>query len=162
MISLPDLILLDEHGGDWNKYLGVLYQFFCSDFIKNKTMYNGRKLGLKKYPKLNGKEATFWHIISEGKYEDQKIPEMRRCERIRWPKVIIENNNDTSIKVWKNNRGNETNICLCYGNWEYIVILRERPKYTLFWTAYPLKYSHTKRKMKKEYEKFIKKANIAV
>lgn len=36
----------------------------------------------------DGKEATFWHMIQEGRIEEDRTPDIRRCERIRWPKPI--------------------------------------------------------------------------
>lgn len=161
MLELPKLICLNNCNGDWDKYLETLYSCFKKDFIDSKPKFNGINISLKKHPMLNGKEATFWHIISEGKKEEEKRPEMKRCERIGWSKPIIENYTDKSIKYWENKRKGEERICLCFGNWEYLVVLSKRKGYILIWTAYPIIYNHAKGKLKKEYEKYSKKANTA-
>lgn len=156
MLRLPDLIKLNDCSGNWDKYLNAIYQIFINDFIKSRPKFQKQKLQLKRHPFLNGKEATFWHLISEGDREKAKVPDMRRCERIGWPKPIINNSNDKNIKIWENVRKKETRICLCYGDWEYLVVLAKRRNYILPWTAYPITKEHTKRKMIKEYNKFIK------
>jgi len=157
MIKLPPLIYFKDYNGNWDKYLEVLYSFFQDDFINNRPVFNGNILKLKKYPLLNGKEATFWHIISEGEYEEEKIPDLRRCEHIRWPRPVVDNYPHEEIKYWENKRGAKNRICLCYGNWEYLVILDRRVDYILFWTAYPLDHAHSVKKAKKEFEEFQKK-----
>ncbi|MNH30689.1 hypothetical protein D3C79_909980 [compost metagenome] len=49
-------------------------------------MNPAKRLGLKRHPVIQGKEATFWHMISEGNDEAERLPDLRRCERIRWPR----------------------------------------------------------------------------
>jgi len=156
-LTLPDLVLLNDYEGNWDTYLNVLYGFFKKDFIDEKTKYEGKKIGLKKHPVEKGKEATFWHIISDGKDENNRVPDLRRCERIKWIKEIIKNCKHQEIKVWRNKRKNKENICICYGKWEYLVVLAIRKGYLILWTAYPVNHTHTKEKLKKEFSKFSKK-----
>jgi len=163
MLVLPDLILFENYDSDWNQYEEVLYSYFKVDFINNKPKpFRGLRIGLKKHPQYKNKEATFWHFITEGKNESERYPDFRRCERIRWPKPIIENDQNEDVKVWENTRGAKSNICLCYGDWEYLVVLRKGNGYVLPWTAYYPYTEYTKLKWKKEYEEYCnKKANIA-
>ncbi len=82
---LPDLVLFEHYENNWDKYLVVLYEHFKEDFVYQKPVFKGKKLAVKRYPLTDdGKEATFWHIISEGKTADNRLPDLRRCERIRW------------------------------------------------------------------------------
>jgi hypothetical protein len=126
------------------------------DFVDNKPTFQGRKLGLKRHPVVHEKEATFWHMIQEGSIEEDRIPDLRRCERIRWPKPIIENDADTAVKVWKNKRRREDRVCLWFEQEDYLVILADRGTYILPWTAYLVKQKHRKRKLQKEYEAYLK------
>jgi len=159
---LPDIVFFKDHNGVWEEYEEVLYSYFKNDFIHNKLKkFRELRVGLKKHPKYKNKEATFWHFISEGEKEDERLPDFRRCERIRWPKPIIENNSSENVRFWENTRGSKNNICLCYGDWEYLVVLRKKKDYVLPWTAYYPYSEHTKLKWKKEYEKYNKKANTA-
>lgn len=148
---LPALALFEEYGGDWNRYLDALYAFFKRDFIDSRPAYNGVTLALKRHPVIQNKEATFWHIISEGDSEADRVPDMRRCERIRWPRPIIEHSGDTAIKIWANERRGEKRICLWFEDTEYLVILAERKGYILLWTSYAVEQEHSKKKLRKEY-----------
>jgi len=152
---LPDLVLLENYNGDWEKYLEIIYGYFVKDFVKSKPKYRGIKLALKKHPMIEGKEATFWHLISKGKEEKERMPDLRRCERIRWPRPIIEHCKDPVLKVWQNIRKGDTRILLWFDKVEYIVVLSERKGYLLLWTAYMVKKNHQKRKLQKEYEAYI-------
>ncbi len=161
MLKMPELIKLNDHGGNWDIYLNAIYNCFKNDFIDRELFFKGVKLGLKKHPKFKDKEATFWHLITEGKIENERIPDMRRCERIKWPRCVIENSEHDSIKIWKRKKNNDMRIYLCYGSWDYLVVLSDRKGYLLPWTAFVVKYSHTKKKLKREYFEFIKKAKTA-
>jgi hypothetical protein len=157
---LPALVRLTDYKGDWSRYLAALYTFFKRDFVDSQPVFEGTALALKRHPTSQGKEATFWHLISEGKKEEDRLPDLRRCERIRWPRPIIEHSCDGQIKVWENERRGETRICLWLECCEYLVVLAKRRGYILLWTAYLVTYPHQKRKLQKEYEAY-KKANAA-
>lgn len=151
---LPTIVELSQFSGNWDRYLNHIYTIFEKDFLKTRPVFNGTLLNVKRHPKTNGKEATFWHLISTGEIEVDRTPDLRRCERIGWPKPIIENFNHQSLKVWKNERRGETRILLWFEEAEYLVVLAKRKDYILFWTAYPVIQNHSKRKLQKEYEKY--------
>ena len=134
----------------------AIYDCFKQDFIDNRPVFEGKKLALKRHPLSLGKEATFWHLISEGRTEEERFPDMRRCERIQWPKPIIENSRDTVIKCWKNVRRGGKRICLWLEQHDYLLVLAERKGYLLLWTGYLVTRHHQKRKLQKEYEKYLK------
>lgn len=158
-MNLPALVLLKDYS-DRDVYLGAIYEMFKTDFVANPLKYKGTKLALKKHPLVGGKEVTFWHLISKGSTEKSRDVDIPRCERIKWPKAILDNCSSKEIRVWENSRntkkGVENRICICYGKWEYIVILTKKPTFLLFWTAYPVQYEHAKAKMKKEYDEYKK------
>ncbi len=158
-MKLPDLIKLENYNGSWEDYIEVVYQVFRRDFIENKTFYNNKRVGVKKTPLFKNKECCFWHLTSQGKVEEERIPDLRRCERIGWIKPIIENNKNKLVKFWINQRQREERICLCYGDWDYLIVLIKIKDYLLLLTAYPIEYNSKKDKLKKEY--YAYKENIA-
>src|SRR5437763_9746237 len=117
---LPPLVLLEDYENDWHQYLEAIYQFFCEDFVISRPTFQGKRFGLKKHPMLKDKEATFWHIISEGKVEDNRIPDLRRCERIRWPRAIIEAAQSEHYKCWRNKRKEEERVLLALEDFSYV------------------------------------------
>jgi hypothetical protein len=96
--------------------------------------------------------------------EANRKPEIPRCERIRWPRPLIENSKHPTVRVWENTRktksGIQQRICICYGNWEYLVVLTKRKNFILPWTAYPIGYNSDKRKLEKDYNAFHKITQI--
>lgn len=157
---LPHLVLFDDYDGNWERYLRVLYTHFKHDFIDSQPEFKGTRLGLKRYPVIEGKEATFWHVISEGNVEEERLPDLRRCERIRWPRPVIEHAAEPVIKVWENERNGEKRINLWLENQEYLVVLAVRKTYILLWTAFPVTKPHRKAALQKEYAAY-KKAEAA-
>ena len=151
---LPPLVLFSDFGGDWDAYLDAIYDYFRRDFVDSKPVFQGRRLGLKRHPLTHGKEATFWHMIQEGAVEEDRTPDFRRCERIRWPRPIIEHDTDETIKVWENQRRGEKRICLWFEQENYLVILADRGNYILPWTAYLVEQPHRQRKLQREYEAY--------
>jgi hypothetical protein len=120
---------------------------FKNDFIRTIAYFRDTKIGIKKYPlEANGESSTFWHITSYtvgnigGKEQRRRCP--RRCERIKWPRAIFENNSDV-IKIWRENTQGKRRIIFYFRlsainsmEHDYIVVLDDRKKYFLLWTTY--------------------------
>lgn len=104
-LELPELIELSQFGGNFTKFLEAVYEVFVNEFVHKKPSFRGMRLGLKKYPLTDGKEATFWHMTSEGEDENNRLPDLRRLERIKWPSHLINNSEHPYLKVWENTRG---------------------------------------------------------
>lgn len=159
VVWLPELVLLEDSGGDWERFLETVYRHFVADFVDAKPVYQGRRLGLKRHPVVDGKEATFWHMTSEGRIEQDRGPNIRRMERIRWPKPVIEESEEseqaTVVKVWRNiRRKNEERVLLWVETEQYLVVLADRGEYILPWTAYQVTRPHQQRKLQKEFERY--------
>lgn len=158
--NIGDLVLKKD-SETVQEYINRVYEVFKNDFIDNKPNFC-KKVGLKRHPLRNEREATFWHFTTEGEIEDEREIDISRCERIRYPKNIIENFNDESVKCWKNERKGNTNILLYFEAENYLVVLSDRGEYVLPWTAYIVNYKNQREKLLKEYEKFKKMADDAI
>lgn len=152
---IPELIQLDDYGGNWHAYIDAVYDVFRRDFVSSKPIFQGQRLRLKRYPVHQEREATFWHMTSEGEREEERLPDLRRCERIGWAKAVIEHSGDPSVKVWENQRRGEARVCLWLERAEYLVVLAKRRDYALMWTAFMVTQPHQKRKHKRDYERYI-------
>jgi len=155
---IPPLVLFEDFKGNWDAYLDAIYTYFKKDFVDNKPVFQGRRLGLKRFPLSQGKEATFWHMISEGQEEEKRIPDFRRCERIRWPKPVIEHENDPKVKYWVSVKRNEDRIHIWLEEADYVVVLADRKRFLLPWTAFLITRKHTREKLIREYNEYWKKA----
>ena len=144
---LPPLMEFNEYGGDWTVYLDAIYTAFRKDFVTSKPSFRGQRLGLKRYPEYDGKEATFWHMISEGNVEEERTPDFRRCERIRWPRPLIEHEAETEVLVRTESRAsNDDRIHIYLPNERYLVVLADRGNYILPWTAFYIEHENGHRK----------------
>lgn len=150
---LPDLVTLDQYGGDWGVYLDVLYEGFCEDFIHSRPRdFRGKPFRLKRHPMFEGKEATFWHFISEGKIESERLPDLRRCERLRWPRAMIDVADTAQVRVWEQQGRREPRVAIALPDFSYLVIVTERSDYVLPWTAFYVQYAHRRDTLRREYE----------
>jgi len=157
---LPAMVLLEDSSGEWKTYEEVLYGHFKTDFLDSLPHLIGKRVGLKKHPPYNGKVATFWHFISEGEIEDDRVPDIRRCERIRWPRPTMEaftNRQPTAndrIVWWKNERRGEERYLLALPDFSYLMVVADRGDYVLPWTQYHVEHQHQQQKYKKEYDAY--------
>jgi hypothetical protein len=157
---LPDLILLGESGGNWTRYVEVLHRCFLADFVHSKPTWPGKRVNLKRHPEHEGKSATFWHLISDGKVEADRLPDFRRCERIGWPRPIIDTfcnrkpEEDDLTIWWREMGGSDCRYVLSLLDFSYVVVVADRGTYVLPWTAYFAKWPHERVKLQRKYEHY--------
>lgn len=151
---LPPLIELAEFGGDWDAYVEAVYDAFCEDWVDSVPTFRGTELKLKRHPYLHDKEATFWHVTSDGSEEDSRLPDLRRCERISWIRALIENGDSERVLTWRNRRGQESSFLFALPDFSFVVVVRDRGGYLLLWTAYPVEYASQRRKLESEYKAY--------
>ena len=154
---IPPIIELDSYNGDYEAYEDAIYAAYQTTFENHKFFFNGKPIFQKKHPMFKNKSGTFWHIISSGEVEENRLPDLRRYERVTWPAYILNycKENCEKILIWKNKRKNKRRILLWCQEIDYLVILEERREFFLFWTAYPVTRSHTKCKLLKEYNEYM-------
>lgn len=148
---LPELLLFEDYHGDWQRYEDKIYERFYTDFVESKPKFQNKLVDITKQL-IKGKERSFWHCIQEGRIEEQRTPDLRRCERISWIRAIIEHANEPIIKKWQNKKGRHIRQLLWLEEAEYLIVLEERIKTWLLWTAYCTTLGHTKNHLRKEYE----------
>ena len=158
---LPELLTFSEAGGNWTRYLELLHRQFLRDFVDSKPSWPGKRVGLKRHPEYDGKSATFWHMISEGQEEAERFPDLRRCERISWPRPMMDEFDETApgtsacrLVWWKEKRGQEQRYLLALPDFSYVVVIADRGEFVLPWTAYYVEYAHRRIKFRKAWETF--------
>jgi len=152
---LPGLIILADSGGNWQQYEDKVYEAFYSDFIESHPRFRDRPVHITKQI-VKGKERTFWHCIQEGRIEEERTPDLRRCERIGWIRAIIERADDPLIRQWERRKGRKTRQLLWLEDAEFLVVLEKRKTDWLLWTAYCTTWAHTKKKLRRAYENTLK------
>ncbi len=156
---LPSPVQYADFGGDWERFIEEVYNRFVRDFLndfnRRQLRFEGIPLSLRRHPLVRGKEASFWHLVSTGNIEEERLPDFDRCECISWARAIIDNANDRFVKRWENTRDGNTNICLWLESENYIVVLGKRNGYVILLTAY-FAQEYKRKKFQREYDEYIK------
>jgi hypothetical protein len=154
---LPQLIPLSEYGGDFSSYVDAVYRIFRRDFIYSQPLFQGRPCYCDVRPDSDGRECGFWHIVTTGRIETERVPDLRRCERIAWPRAIIDAADTSLVRVWPSERrragkGTEMRLNLAPADFSYLVVLRPTKRAFLLLTAFFLEHEHQRRRKKLEYQ----------
>ena len=159
----PDLVPWD--GSDWNAYEDAIYCEYLQTVAHASLRFLGAPVKVRFRPESKQKGYGFWHLISEApeqsnRNEDDRIPELRRCERVRWVAWCIANAGKPGFPWWENQRGGETHVVIWAEAHDYAVFLAKRspPDGTLFYllkTAYCLR-RHNICKFNRERDEWLK------
>lgn len=123
--------------GIWAEYVEAIYQVYVESVVDADLSFKGLRISCQYRPESQGKHFGFWHVISEGDVEDDRLPDLRRCERITWVAYLIANaENEPDISWWENKRGRDTHVVIWHQAENFVVILAERNGYYLLKTAY--------------------------
>jgi len=154
---LPEELHFKDYNGDWDRFLSDTYAVFERDFKQSKLSYESYPITFDTNIE-DGKEAVFWHIIQrEDCQAGIRVPDFRRCERIPWPRPMIEHPADAAISIWENNRTRQTRVLIWLERLDYLIVLARRPKVVVLVTAYCTDIDHTRQKLIKERDEYRQK-----
>ena len=151
-MNLPDKVLRREHPDDAS-FVSACYMFFRVDFVDDAPQFRKTRMGLKRLPIRDGKEATFYHMTTTGEDEANRTMDVDRSERIRWPRPIIENETDKVLRVWTERMRGENRIHLWHPVEDYVVVLSERKGYFVPWTAFFINYTNYRNKLERRWKR---------
>ncbi len=133
-MALPALFIFD---GNWPVYVEKLYSIYLESIVNGDLTFNGLKISCQYRPAAQGKHFGFWHVVSEGETEDDRTPDIRRCERIGWIAYLIAHvENDAEVSWWENKRQRDTHVVIWHEAENFVVILAKRKDYYLLKSAY--------------------------
>ena len=164
---LPEIIECKDFS-KWNEYLDELYKIFQKDFIEDRIMFEGKCVNYRKAP-MDGKyEHTFIHLTHKDEFHksddpNDRIPDPRRAERIRWHKAIIEHfpcketcENCEKILYFEEYNKKNIKAYFLFKDVKFIIKKKKREKYNLLITGYYIEYDNAMRKYIEKYEKYKK------
>ena len=150
----------------WKDYEDLLYSIFKHDFIDSHPDFEGKRVAIRREPIEYGKEEAFFHVTCQDySKEGDRVPDLRRCERIRWVRAFIENYNcDPSacpecegVKVWSEPYKNNSRVHILLEEERYIVVIERRNTYCLLVTAFYFDQDHALKKKLKHYDIYGRK-----
>ena len=148
---LPQRVFFEDYNNDWAKYEEELYKIFVNDFITTRPMFESKQVNIRKKPIEHGKEEAFFHVTCKDYFKNrERVPDFRRCERIKWVKSFIENYQCDptqcykcyGVKVWSEPYKSKTRVHLFLEEEKYMVVLERRNRYYLLITAFYLEHEH--------------------
>lgn len=158
MTEPPELLPFD---GDWPSYVEAVYEAFVETFVQSDVQFRGRRVTAPYRPESQGKHFSFWHVISEAPHpsnrnEEDRIPNIARCERIRWIAWAVRQANagTAGISWWENARGRDTHVVIWAEEHDFAVILGKRRDYYVLKTAYCNLRSGRRRTFERERRRF--------
>lgn len=157
---LPKLEYFEAYQNSPEIYLNALYLIFKTDFITGYPLFKGKQVTIRKHPMEFGKEEAFFHTTCQDYTKTQdRLPDFRRCERIRWVRAFIENYDcDSSlcegVKVWEEPYKNKKRVHILLKEERYMVVLEPRESYCLLITAFYFDQDHALKKKLKHYDMY--------
>lgn len=156
---LPEIICLESFNGDWGNYVEAIYGVFRRDFVDSRPLYDSLPVTIDGRLE-NGKEATFWHVThSYSNLVGERIPELRRCERVCWIRPLIENAllNSEVVLIWNEKKNKQLRTYLWLKEKDYLTVLRViNSKVAILITAFFIEREHTRNKLLKTFERMQK------
>lgn len=159
---LPELELYDNCSS-WSEYQEALYSIFRKDFIEGHPNFKGKQVNIRRHPIEYGKEEAFFHVTCQDYQKDgNRVPDLRRCERIRWVRAFIEHYHCDStlcelcdgVKIWEEPYHGKNRVHILLPEERYMVVLEPRESYCLLITAFYFDHDHALAKKLKHYEQY--------
>jgi hypothetical protein len=124
----------------------MLYAIFCRDIRDYNLRYISHPVWIF-LEMEDGKENVFWHLTtriyrqkkisrrkrkfypsSQTDTEPQRLPDLRRCERLPWVKPLIEHASEPEILAWDYEEGNRTiKTYIWIKDYDFVVIMKKYP-----------------------------------
>jgi len=127
---LPLITELPDYSGNWNEYLEAIYNIFKNDFIDNTVLWNSKPVRIFWEKQFQGKERSFWHIISKGKDDLNREPDLRRCERVSWVRELLMECTEEceNLLIWTKYhvKSKRNRVYIWCREVNYIVVIEER------------------------------------
>ena len=151
-LSLPDLIRFEDYGGEWAGYEEALWGRFRQDFLIRSPRLDGLPVWIDRRLAANGKEKSFWHLTDAGGDVDgERVPDLRRCERIAWVRYVIEHVTSRRVLSSEEKTSKGTRRRLTLDDYSYLVVLQRARTHFLLITAFYLEHEHTRRKLSRQH-----------
>ena len=142
----PPLLDLNQCAGSdtaerWKAHLEQIYQVFVDEVANGGLSYQGLPIKCRFHPSYDNKHGSFWHLMSEGRDEEERTPDLERCARMRWIAGVADYvSNPAMVRCWENTRstahGLKTRTVLWLYSHRYALILERREGFFLLITTY--------------------------
>jgi len=164
-VCLPDIIECNDLT-QWNFYLEQLYQnVFVPDFIKTKPTFRGLPVVIRREPRDGEWEHGFTHmthvdLLHNSSNQNDRIPDLRRSERVNWVRKIIEHDECFNKKrcgeilYWEEMYRGRIRSNLLFESERFLVVLEKARNAYLLITSFYIEEDYSLERRKKKYIKY--------
>lgn len=154
MVNFPTWLPSMASVSPWKEdTFDVLYRIFVRDFVNSKPKYQGFDVWC--FPEVeDGKIKVFWHLTSrEDKESHERMPDLRRAERLPWARPVIEHPLDPEVLAWDYEEGNkDIHSYVWLKDHDYVVIMKKyRDGRRRIITAHWIEYDHKRKDLLRKY-----------
>jgi hypothetical protein len=134
-----------------------LYRVFCNEIRNGALCYRGNAVW--HFPKMeDGKEDIFWHLTSiKDKISGDRLPDLRRCERITWVRPLLKACPHADIDDWDYEEGDGTiKTYVWLRGHDFLVLMKKFPNgERRLITSYPINYEHKRKELRNKLAKRV-------
>jgi hypothetical protein len=132
-----------------------LYAIFTRDFKHTRPTLDGHEVWF--YPELeDGIEKIFWHLTHrDNDAAGERLPDMRRCERLPWVRCILDNVAKPDILLWDYRESDgDIHTYIWLKDYDFVVILKKyRRGNRRLLTSFYIDYESKRRNLLSKYKK---------
>ena len=66
----------------------------------HKAQFGSHRLHLRYHPAFQERPYAFYHMTHKGNIEDERLPDLRRCERMPWARPTVERTEALGLRFW--------------------------------------------------------------
>lgn len=154
--KLPSRLEWKMFRGDATRYKNALYSVFKRDFLSGDLQFQGKNVDIIHEEFFEGKERSFWHMISDGNEDTDRELNIERCASLPWAGFLIKDDGKCEhYRIWvkwhdKSKRNRYYIWCVLVN---YMVILEDRATHFKLITAYNV-LPYKIKSYEKEYMKY--------
>ncbi len=157
-----------------------LYEIFCEN-IRDCGLRCGKSHIYICQNKTDGKEDIFWHLTTRknasqkiprrkkkfykaesSEARTQRLPDLRRCERLPWVKPIVENHSDDKVISWFYREGDGViKLYLWLEKHNHVVIMKKTKAKLRLITAFYVDKEYAKNRLRKKHKARLKTKELA-
>ena len=166
-VCIPNMIEC-ENLAEWNNYLNKLYvEVFKPQFIETVPIFKGRDVISRREPMDGNWEHGFTHmthvdLLHNSDDPNDRIPDLRRSERLNWVRRIIENYecsveyNCGKILYWEEMYRGQVRCNLLFYEERFLVVLEQRRNIYFLITSFYIERDWELNKRIKKFEIYEK------
>jgi hypothetical protein len=123
--------------------------------VTSRPQLDGLNVGISRRLAADGLEERFWHLATEGTDEATRSPDTRRCERMAWPRALIDAlaGSRPEVRAWDQVRPRQKTLVIGLDDFSYVVVMAVTSTHYLLITAFCVGHARRRDTYRREWER---------